>query len=77
MFSYDLWCCDFRTEKVHGQSFSLVSIQGDEYTFISPNADTITRMLQFFLNGLRLRSKWAIALEQFRLEGWYNSCKKY
>ena len=71
---HGMCCFRFRTEKVHGQSFSLVTISGDEYIFISPNADTITRMLQFFLNGLRLRSNWAIALEDFHLEGeWRHS----
>ncbi|KAI0233257.1 Myosin-VIIa [Lamellibrachia satsuma] len=54
-----------RTSKMHGQSFSLITVKGDEFTFASPNAHIITQLLSNFLDGLRRRSIYAVGLEPF------------
>ncbi|KAK2172043.1 hypothetical protein NP493_996g00031 [Ridgeia piscesae] len=54
-----------RTSKMHGQSFSLITVKGDEFTFASPNAHIITQLLSHFLDGLRRRSVYAVGLEPF------------
>ncbi|CAD5124409.1 DgyrCDS12693 [Dimorphilus gyrociliatus] len=57
-----------RAGKVRGQSFTLITIKGDEWTFISPNSQTITKLISTFLDGLRRRSKYAVGLQDFILE---------
>lgn len=57
-----------RAGKIRGQSFSLLTIKGDEWTFISPNSQTITKLLTTYLDGLRRRSKYAVGLQDFILE---------
>ncbi len=58
-------CLRFRTSKLHGQSFSLVTVKGDEYTFASPNAQIVTQLLCNFIDGLRRRSIYAVGLDPF------------
>uniref|UniRef100_A0A8C7CZW7 Myosin VIIA n=1 Tax=Oncorhynchus kisutch TaxID=8019 RepID=A0A8C7CZW7_ONCKI len=48
--------------KLQGQSFSLATIKGDEYTFTSNNAEDICELIVTFLEGLRKRSKFVVAL---------------
>uniref|UniRef100_A0A8C7NRC6 Myosin VIIAb n=1 Tax=Oncorhynchus mykiss TaxID=8022 RepID=A0A8C7NRC6_ONCMY len=48
--------------KLQGQSFSLATIKGDEYTFTSNNAEDIRDLVVTFLEGLRKRSKFVVAL---------------
>lgn len=55
MFSY-------RGGKLQGQSFTLATIKGDEYTFTSNNAEDIRDLVVTFLEGLRKRSKFVVAL---------------
>ncbi|XP_066475070.1 unconventional myosin-VIIa isoform X1 [Tiliqua scincoides] len=52
-----------RGGKLHGQSFTLATIKGDEYTFTSNNADDIRDLVVTFLEGLRKRSKFVVALQ--------------
>uniref|UniRef100_A0A6Q2Y5E5 Myosin VIIAb n=1 Tax=Esox lucius TaxID=8010 RepID=A0A6Q2Y5E5_ESOLU len=47
---------------LQGQSFSLATIKGDEYTFTSNNAEDIRDLVVTFLEGLRRRSKYVVAL---------------
>uniref|UniRef100_A0A8C7NP98 Myosin VIIA n=1 Tax=Oncorhynchus mykiss TaxID=8022 RepID=A0A8C7NP98_ONCMY len=47
---------------LQGQSFSLATIKGDEYTFTSNNAEDICELIVTFLEGLRKRSKFVVAL---------------
>uniref|UniRef100_A0AAZ3PUG2 Myosin VIIAb n=1 Tax=Oncorhynchus tshawytscha TaxID=74940 RepID=A0AAZ3PUG2_ONCTS len=47
---------------LQGQSFSLATIKGDEYTFTSNNAEDIRDLVVTFLEGLRKRSKFVVAL---------------
>nr|XP_014348910.1 PREDICTED: unconventional myosin-VIIa [Latimeria chalumnae] len=49
--------------KFQGQSFTLATIKGDEYTFTSNNAEDIRDLVVAFLEGLRDRSKFVVALQ--------------
>uniref|UniRef100_A0A672S5Q9 Myosin VIIA n=1 Tax=Sinocyclocheilus grahami TaxID=75366 RepID=A0A672S5Q9_SINGR len=48
--------------KLQEQSFTLATIKGDEYTFTSNNAEDIRDLVVTFLEGLRSRSKFVVAL---------------
>jgi myosin-7 len=64
-----LWlqmCFVVRTGKLHGQSFTLATVKGDEYTFTSPNAEDIRDLVVTFLEGLKKRSKYVIALQDYK-----------
>ena len=52
----------FRGGKLQGQSFTLATMKGDEYTFTSNNAEDIRDLVVSFLNGLRKRSKYVVGL---------------
>ncbi|XP_018103359.1 unconventional myosin-VIIa isoform X2 [Xenopus laevis] len=52
-----------RGGKMQGQSFTLATIKGDEYTFTSNNAEDIRDLVVTFLEGLRKRSKYVVALQ--------------
>ncbi|KAG5269103.1 hypothetical protein AALO_G00198310 [Alosa alosa] len=52
-----------RGGKLQGQSFTLATIKGDEYTFTSNNAEDIRELVVTFLEGLRNRSKFVVALQ--------------
>ncbi|CAL1540128.1 unnamed protein product [Lymnaea stagnalis] len=54
-----------RTGKMHGQSFTLATVKGDEYTFTSPNAEDIKDLVVTFLEGLKKRSKFVIAMQDY------------
>ncbi|XP_072557522.1 myosin VIIAa isoform X4 [Paramormyrops kingsleyae] len=51
-----------RGGKLQGHSFTLATIKGDEYTFTSNNAEDIRDLVVTFLEGLRRRSKFVVAL---------------
>lgn len=51
-----------RGGKLQGQSFTLATIKGDEYTFTSNNAEDIRDLVVTFLEGLRSRSTFVVAL---------------
>ncbi|KAH9525795.1 hypothetical protein Btru_002384 [Bulinus truncatus] len=50
---------------MHGQSFTLATVKGDEYTFTSPNAEDIRDLVITFLEGLKKRSKYVIAIQDY------------
>ncbi|XP_075968108.1 myosin VIIAa [Anarhichas minor] len=52
-----------RGGKLQSQSFTLATIKGDEYTFTSNNAEDIRDLVVTFLEGLRNRSKFVVALQ--------------
>ncbi|XP_061684464.1 myosin VIIAa isoform X3 [Syngnathoides biaculeatus] len=52
-----------RGGKLQSQSFTLATIKGDEYTFTSNNAEDIQDLVVTFLEGLRNRSKFVVALQ--------------
>uniref|UniRef100_A0A3Q4H493 Myosin VIIAb n=1 Tax=Neolamprologus brichardi TaxID=32507 RepID=A0A3Q4H493_NEOBR len=51
-----------RGGKLQGQSFTLATIKGDEYTFTSNNAEDIRDLVVSFLEGLRKKSKYVVGL---------------
>ncbi|KAG7515416.1 unconventional myosin-VIIa isoform X1 [Solea senegalensis] len=51
-----------RGGKLQGQSFTLATVKGDEYTFTSNNAEDIRDLVVTFLEGLRKRSKYVVGL---------------
>uniref|UniRef100_A0A8C1YM93 Myosin VIIAa n=1 Tax=Cyprinus carpio TaxID=7962 RepID=A0A8C1YM93_CYPCA len=48
---------------VSSSNFTLATIKGDEYTFSSSNAEDIRDLVVTFLEGLRKRSKFVVALQ--------------
>ena len=58
--------CFCRTGKMHGQSFTLATVKGDEYTFTSPNSEDIRDLVVTFLEGLKMRSKYVIATQDYK-----------
>lgn len=52
-----------RTGKLHGQSFTLLTVKGAEYTFTSSNAEDIRELIIYFLEGLKRKSKFVVALQ--------------
>ncbi|XP_072308569.1 unconventional myosin-VIIa-like isoform X2 [Eucyclogobius newberryi] len=52
-----------RGGKLQGQSFTMATIKGEEYTFTSNNAEDIRDLVVTFLEGLRNRSKFVVALQ--------------
>ncbi|XP_068601994.1 unconventional myosin-VIIa-like [Brachionichthys hirsutus] len=52
-----------RGGKLQSQSFTLATIKGDEYTFTSSNAEDIRDLVVTFLEGLRKRSKFVVAMQ--------------
>uniref|UniRef100_A0A671UB27 Myosin VIIAa n=1 Tax=Sparus aurata TaxID=8175 RepID=A0A671UB27_SPAAU len=56
-------CWSFRGGKLQSQSFTLATIKGEEYTFTSNNAEDIRDLVVTFLEGLRKRSKFVVALQ--------------
>uniref|UniRef100_A0AAY4CZV6 Myosin VIIAa n=1 Tax=Denticeps clupeoides TaxID=299321 RepID=A0AAY4CZV6_9TELE len=52
-----------RGGKLQAQSFTLATIKGDEYTFTSSNSEDIRDLVVTFLEGLRSRSKFVVALQ--------------
>ena len=57
---------------MHGQSFTLATVKADEYTFTSPNAEDIRDLVVTFLEGLKKRSKYVIALQEYSPPGGYS-----
>ncbi|OAF63707.1 hypothetical protein A3Q56_08588, partial [Intoshia linei] len=58
-----------RSGKLNGQSFSLSTVKGDDYTFTSANSSDIHDLLLFFLNGLKSRSRFVVSLQNFDNKG--------
>ncbi|XP_069105454.1 myosin-VIIa-like isoform X2 [Argopecten irradians] len=57
------------TGKLHGQSFTLATVKRDEYIFTSPNADDMCDLVVTFLEGLKKRSRYVIALQDYNSTG--------
>lgn len=68
--------CSFlsRTTKVFTQTFTLSTVRAEEFTFQSPNAEDIRDLVVYFLEGLKKRSKFVIALQDYRAPGELINC---
>lgn len=51
------------------QNFLITTLRGDEFLFQSPNSDDVCDLVSFFLTGLKRRSKFVIALQDYKNEG--------
>ncbi|XP_046447605.1 myosin-VIIa-like isoform X1 [Daphnia pulex] len=58
-----------KTSKAFSQTFTLSTVRAEEFTFQSPNAEDIRDLVQFFLEGLKKRSMYAVALQDYKDEG--------
>lgn len=58
-----------RSGKNNGQSFSLTTVKGDEYTFTSANGEDIRDLVLGFLEGLRRKAKFVIAMMDYTAGG--------
>lgn len=58
-----------KTNKVFTQTFSLSTVRGEEFTFQSPNAEDIRDLVVYFLEGLKKRSKFVIAIQDYKSPG--------
>ena len=58
-----------RSSKAFSQTFTLVTVRGDEFTFQSPNAEDIRDLVVYFLEGLKKRSRYVIALQDYKAPG--------
>lgn len=59
----------FRTSKVFTQTFTLSTVRGEEFTFQSPNAEDIRDLVVYFLEGLKKRSIFVIAVQDYKAPG--------
>lgn len=48
--------------KSAGSSFTLSTLRGDSYTFTSGNADDVSELVAYFLDGLKERSRYVVAI---------------
>ncbi|CAG5130123.1 unnamed protein product, partial [Candidula unifasciata] len=54
-----------RLGKMHGQSFTLTTVKGEVFTFTSTNAEDIHDLITTFLEGLKKRSRYVIAIQDY------------
>ncbi|XP_069069852.1 unconventional myosin-VIIb [Pleurodeles waltl] len=58
-----------RAAKAFGQTFTLSTLQGEEYVLTSPNSVDISELLLLFLTGLKQRSQYAVAMQDSGKQG--------
>ncbi|CAL4075619.1 unnamed protein product, partial [Meganyctiphanes norvegica] len=58
-----------KTDKVYTQTFTLSTVRGEEFTFQSPNSEDIRDLVVYFLEGLKKRAKFVIALQDYKAPG--------
>ena len=63
----------FSRNNAPAQSFTLTTA-GHEYTFTSSNAGDIRELISYFLDGLRQRSKYVIAIVDYDNKGLLFDC---
>ncbi|GAB6021168.1 hypothetical protein CHUAL_003798 [Chamberlinius hualienensis] len=58
------------TNKAFVQAFTLSTVMGKELTFQSPNSEDIKTLVMYFLEGLKKRSRYVVAIQDYKpLEG--------
>lgn len=65
-----------RSNKAFAQTFTLATVRSEEFTFQSPNAEDIRDLVVYFLEGLKKRSKFVIALQDYKAPGKTQSSRK-
>ena len=58
-----------RSSKAFAQTFTLVTVREEEFTFQSPNAEDIRDLVVYFLEGLKKRSKFVITIQDSKAAG--------
>jgi myosin-7 len=58
-----------RTNKVFGQTFTLSTVRGEEFTFQNTNAEDIRNLVVYFLERLKKWSMYVIALYDYKARG--------
>ncbi|KAF0295010.1 Myosin-VIIa [Amphibalanus amphitrite] len=58
-----------KTNKTQQQTFTLATVRGEEFTFTSPNSEDIRDLVVYFLEGLKKRSRYVIALQDYKAPG--------
>lgn len=58
-----------KTNKVFTQTCSISTVRAEEFTFQSPNAEDIRDLVVYFLEGLKKRSKYVIAVQDYKAPG--------
>ncbi|XP_076812859.1 unconventional myosin-VIIa-like isoform X2 [Clavelina lepadiformis] len=53
--------------KTKRPSFKLSTVRGDELTFTSSNSDDVTELIAYFVEGLKERSKYVVALNDMSM----------
>ena len=51
----------------------MVTVKGHEYTFTSNNAEEVSSLINYFLDGLKKRSKFVIATMDYQSPGEYTN----
>lgn len=68
-----LWklCCFVvrRAVKTFGQSCTLTTLRSEEFVLTSVNSVVIAELVVMFLEGLKKRSQYAIAMQESRQQG--------
>lgn len=57
------------SEKMPLQSFTLSTVAGQDYTFTSANSEDIKELISFFLEGLKARSPYVVATQDYLSNG--------
>ena len=50
-------------------SFTVSTLRGDDYTFTSPTSEDIRDLVTYFIDGLRARSKYVVAIMDYDSPG--------
>ena len=61
-------CNSMKSSRPFIQNFSINTIRGEEFIFQSPNSFDICDLINFFLDGLKKRSKYCVALTDYKAE---------
>ena len=54
-----------QTGKIHGRTINIQSVAGHSFSFTSANAEDVCNLILHFLEGLKKRSKYVLALQEF------------
>ncbi|RWS12698.1 myosin-VIIa-like protein 2 [Dinothrombium tinctorium] len=57
-----------KSNRPYMQNFSITTIRGDEFIFQSPNSSDICELINLFLVGLKKRSKFVVAVQDYKAE---------